>query len=249
MRLGRLGTAALDLVFPPRCPMTDDPVTRHGAFSGRAWAQAQMIAAPLCEACGLPFSLNDPAAPLCAACAAPDRFAGALTGRGRLDRVRSALRYDDESAPVVLSLKYADRHDAVPALCRLLALTGDELLRDGATLVPVPLHPTRLRERRFNQAAVLAGGVARLTRSPHAPRLLIRKRPTPKQKGMSPAARARNVSGAFALRRGESAEGGRFVLIDDVLTSGATLVACARALRRAGAAEVSALTLARVIRG
>ena len=243
----RLGQAALDLVYPPRCPVTGDPVTSHGAFSPAAWGRTQAIARPFCDACGLPFSLADPAAALCASCAAPDRFDGALTGRGKLDRVRTALRYDDETAPMILALKYGDRHDVVPALSRLLALAGDELLLPGVLLVPVPLHRGRLAARRFNQAALLARGVGRLTGHEAAPRLMARTKPTPKQKGLSPAARRRNVAGAFAVR-GE-AKGRHVVLVDDVLTSGATLVACARALRKAGAATVSGLTLARVVRG
>lgn len=222
-------------------------MTSHGAFSAAAWARAEMIAPPWCDACGLPFALTDPAAPLCMACAATTGFPGRLTGKGRLDRLRCALRYDEESAPLILALKYGDRHDGVPALARLLARCGEELLTTGVTLVPVPLHRRRLAARRYNQAALLTGALSKLTGLPHDARLLARLKATPKQKGLSPAARRRNVAGAFAARRG--AEAGRFVLVDDVLTSGATLLSCARALRRAGAAEVTALTLARVVRG
>ena len=248
-RAGQTGRAALDLVYPPRCPVTDEAVTRHGAFSGAAWARTRMLTAPWCEACGIPFALSDPAAPLCAPCAAPDRFEGSLTGRGRLDRCRSALAYDDEAARLVMGLKYGDRHDQVPALARLMALAGDELLEGEVTLVPVPLHRRRLAARRFNQAALLAGAVARAAGQAHAPRLLARVKATPKQKGMSPSMRRRNVAGAFAVRAGQRAEGLRVLLVDDVLTSGATLVSCARALRRAGAASADALTLARVLKG
>ena len=243
----RAGQTALDLVYPPRCPVTGEAVTRHGAFSAAAWARTRMIGAPQCEACGRPFALTDPAAPLCAPCAAPARFTGALTGRGRLDRVRSALAYDDEAAALVMALKYADRHDQVAAMARLMAVAGDVLLEEACVLVPVPLHRRRLRARRFNQAALLSGAVARLAGQAHAPRLLIRTKATPKQKGLSPEGRRRNVAGAFAARG--SAKGVRIVLIDDVLTTGATLIGCARALRKAGARRVDALTLARVLKG
>jgi ComF family protein len=242
----RAGRGALALVYPPRCPVTDEPVTVHGAFSPAVWSRAQMIAAPMCQACGLPFALRDPAAPLCVPCAAPARYRSALTGRGRLDAVRSALRYDHETAPLILSLKYGDRHDHVPALARLMALAGDDVLTKDAVLVPVPLHWRRLAHRRFNQAGLLAERVARLRGLQHEPMALRRRRATPKQKGLSPAGRARNVQGAFEARGSLS---GSVVLVDDVLTSGATLIACARAARKAGAERVSALTLARVIRG
>ena len=243
---GRVGWArVLDLVYPPRCPVTDEAVTAHGAFAPAAWGRASLLSAPWCRACGLPLAPTDAVAALCVACAAPGRYRSALTGPGKLDALRAALRYDDACAPMILALKYADRHDVVPALARLLARAGDEVLREGAVLVPVPLHPRRLRTRRFNQAALLAQALGRLTGHATTPMALRRVKPTPPQKGMSPAARRRNVAGAFAAR---GAVPERAVLIDDVLTSGATLLGCARALRRAGAREVSALTLARVIR-
>lgn len=221
---------------------------RHGAFSARAWARTRMIGTPQCEACGWPFALNDPASQLCAPCAAPDRFAGSLTGKGRLDRCRSALGYDEEAAGLIMGLKYADRHDQAPALARLMAVAGDVLLEDDVTLVPVPLHPRRLRARRFNQAGLLAAGIARHSGKPHTPRLLARTKPTPKQKGFSAQARRKNVAGAFRVREGQNAEGKRVVLIDDVLTTGSTLIGCARALRAGGAISVDALTLARVLK-
>ena len=247
-RLERAGRAALDLIYPPRCPVTDEPVTRHGAFSGAAWARTRMISAPQCEACGLPFALTDPVAPLCAPCAAPARLPASLTGPRCLDRVRSALAYDEEAAGLVMGLKYADRHDQVPALARLMAVAGDVLLERDVVLVPVPLHRRRLAARRFNQAALLSGALAKLSGHPHAPLMLARTKATPKQKGMSARGRRLNVAGAFAMRRGQEARGARIVLIDDVLTTGATLTACARVLRRAGAMSVEALTLARVLK-
>ena len=247
-QVGRTGARGLDLVYPPRCPVTDDPVTRHGAFSAGAWARTRMLGTPACTACGLPFALTDPTASLCVPCAAPDRFPGALTGRGRLGRVRSALGYDEEAARLVMGLKYGDRHDQVPAMARLMATACDDVLGPDAILVPVPLHRRRLAARRFNQAALLSGALAKLTGAAHAPMMLARVKATSKQKGMSPAGRRANVAGAFAVRRGASAQGRRVVLVDDVLTTGATLIACARVLRRAGAAEVDAVTLARVLK-
>ena len=241
----RAGRTALDLVYPPRCPVTNEAVTAHGAFAAAAWARATLLAPPWCAGCGLPFAPTDAVASLCAPCAAPARFRSALTGPGRLDGFRAALRYDDASAPMVLSLKYGDRHDLVPGLARLLARASDEILAEGTVIVPVPLHPARLRARRFNQAALLGQALARQTGCRTAPLALRRVKATPPQKGLSPSGRRRNVAGAFEAR---GAAPSRVLLVDDVATSGATLLGCARALRRAGAETVTAVTLARVIR-
>ena len=241
---GHAGHAALDLVYPPRCPVTDEAVTAHGTFAAAAWARASLLAPPWCAGCGLPFAPTDAVAALCVPCASPARFRSALTGPGRLDGFRAALRYDDASAPMILSLKYGDRHDLVPGLARLLARAADEVLAAGAVIVPVPLHRARLRTRRYNQAALLAQALGGQTGHAVAPLALRRTKRTPPQKGLSPAGRRRNVAGAFAAR-GPAPD--RVLLVDDVATSGATLLGCAGAMRRAGAQEVAAVALARVI--
>ena len=242
------GARLLDLLYPPRCPVTDEPVDAHGAFAPSAWSRARLLAPPWCEACGLPFALADPATPLCAPCAAPSRYEHALTGPRRMDSLRSAFAYDEVAARLVLSLKYGDRHDTLPALGRLLARAGVEAAERADVVVPVPLHPRRLRARRFNQAALLADTLALRTGLSHDPLALARVKPSPKQKGLSASQRRRNVQAAFAPRREGELAGLRVLLVDDVLTTGATLTACARAARKAGAVEVHGLTLARVVR-
>jgi ComF family protein len=158
--------------------------------------------------------------------------------------------YDDASRGLILDFKHGDRVWASPAFGGWLARAGDELLADADLVAPVPLHRRRLFARRYNQSALLAQALARRCALPVAPDLLVRRRATPSQGRLSPTARRRNVRGAFALRLGyaEAIAGRRVLLIDDVLTTGATVRECARVLLRAGAGAVDVLTLARVAR-
>lgn len=165
------------------------------------------------------------------------------------DRARAAVRYDDISRALVHSLKYGDRLDLAPTMGQWMARAGRELLSDAEALVPVPLHWRRQWARRFNQSATLAGVISGLTGVPVVHGGLKRLRATPQQVGKSKTERADNVQGAFrvAMEHESDIAGRRLVLIDDVLTSGATVDACARALSRAGAGHVDVLVFARVV--
>jgi ComF family protein len=162
----------------------------------------------------------------------------------------AVFRYDT-ARDLILRFKHADRTDYTPTFAAWMARAGAPLLADAELAVPVPLHRWRLLKRRYNQAAELANAVARHAGLEALPDALVRTRPTPSQGAMvSARARRRNVLAAFAVRAGakERLKGKRVLLIDDVMTTGATLEACTRTLRRAGAASVSCLTLARVVR-
>jgi ComF family protein len=163
------------------------------------------------------------------------------------NRARAAVRYDETARTLVQAFKYGDRLDLAPAMGRWMATAGRELLGDANALVPVPLR--RLRSRRFNQAATLAQTVSRISGVPVAHDLLKRMRATRQQVGLTQAERARNVQGAFRVPREARPQvrGKRLLLVDDVLTSGATLDTCARILLRAGAANVDVLVFARVV--
>ncbi|MGQ9369125.1 ComF family protein [Azospirillum sp. ST 5-10] len=240
--LARLAEAALDALLPPRCLCCGEIVDRQGGLCPTCWAGLTFIAPPLCACCGLPFAFAVPGEALCGACvAAPPAFA----------RARSVLVYDDASRPLVLGFKHGDRTHAARAFGAWLARAGAELLAEADLLVPVPLHRWRLFARRYNQAALLAQAVARVSGVPAAPDLLVRRRRTRSQGGLDREGRARNVAGAFALRpgRADRVAGRSVVLVDDVLTTGATVGECAKALTRAGAARIAVLTLARVVRG
>ncbi len=182
-----------------------------------------------------------PADTLCGEC---------LAGRPAFERARAVLIYDEASKPLVLGLKYGDQTYGACAYGAWLARSGAELL-DGATLlVPVPLHRWRLFRRRYNQAAMLGQAISAVSGITHLPGLLVRHRATPIQGGLSGPARHRNVAGAFLLRPrlAPQARDARIVLIDDVLTTGATACECASVLLRAGAASVDILTLARAVK-
>jgi ComF family protein len=240
--LRRAGRAALDLAYPPLCAGCRRPVSEAHALCAECWRAMGFLDGPCCARCGLPFELDPGSDTLCAAChAEPPAF----------DRALSVLRYDDASKTPILALKRADRLDLVPAFARWLERAGRDLLAEADVLVPVPLHRRRLWARRFNQSALMAQRLARLSGKPADPLVLERIRPTPSQGEMPSAkARRRNVRGAFrvAPKRAVSVKGRTVLLIDDVFTTGATVSACARALKRAGARKVLVLTLARVVR-
>jgi ComF family protein len=161
------------------------------------------------------------------------------------------MRYDEASKGPIIALKRADRLDLVPAFGRWLERSGRTLLGEADLIVPVPLHRFRLWHRRFNQAALLGATLSRMSGVPFDALVLGRTRPTASQGAMPSAkARRRNVRGAFKVapeRRGDLS-GKTVLLVDDVFTTGATIDACARALKRGGAARVLVLTLARVVR-
>lgn len=247
MRIARLGERAralamiaLDLALPPRCIGCGERTDAAGLACAACWSQLTFIAPPHCDCCGAPFDFAIEGTHRCASCYAnPPAF----------DRARAAVIYDDGSRGLVLGFKHGDRLHAAPAFGAWIARAGAELLEDADLIVPVPLHRWRLLKRRYNQAALIAEHAARRTGVTHLPDLLERHRATPSQGEMGPAARARNVAGAFRLnpRHAERVKGSRIVLVDDVLTTGATITACAKVLRRGGAARIDVLTLARVV--
>jgi ComF family protein len=238
----RIGRAALDLLFPPLCIICRETVREPGSLCPDCWQTISFLDGPGCIACGLPFELDPGAQTRCAACLArPPAF----------DNARSVMRYDEHSRDPILALKHADRHDVAPAFARWMTRTGADLITAADMIVPVPLHRRRLWGRRYNQSALLARALSKITAKPFDPLSLIRIRQTPSQGEMPSAkARRRNVRGAFKVdpARVASVKGQNILLIDDVLTTGATVDACARALKRAGAKTVNVLTIARVVR-
>ena len=236
--LHRLGRVLVDGVLPPRCLACGEIVAEPDTLCGQCWGGMTFFAPPWCAVCGLPFPYPVGEA-MCGACA---------RDRPAFDQARAVLRYDKNSRHLVLALKHADQTHMARAFGRWMCRAGREMLDNADLLVPVPLHWTRLVWRRFNQAALLAQAIRKAGGPPVAPDWLVRRRRTPPQGHLGPGARERNVRAAFAVRSERSFAGKRVVIIDDVMTTGATIAECARVLRRAKAASVSVLTLARALR-
>ena len=231
-----------NVVFPPLCVACREPVGEAG-FCASCWSGLTLLDGPSCACCAMPFAADLGAETLCAACLAePPAF----------DRARAIFSYDEKSKGPILALKHADRLDLVPGFARWLERVGRELIDGSDVIVPVPLHRFRLWRRRYNQAAELARALARRGNKIYAPDLLARRRATSSQGAMvSAAARRRNVAGAFEVPESAKASlrGKKVLLVDDVMTTGATVREAAKALKKAGAQKVLVLTLAFVVRG
>jgi ComF family protein len=237
--LGAAGRFALDLLLPPLCLTCDTAVSAQGQLCADCFRQTGFITEPCCHRCGAPFARPAGREPVCAECrAVPPPW----------EQARAALRYDAQARRIVLPLKYADRPELAAALAPLMQRAGQSLLRRCDAIVPVPLHRARLLARRFNQAALLAQALGRLAGKPTLLDALRRTRRTAPLADLPAAERAREVADAFAVRarRMEALRGRRVLLVDDILTSGATARACAVALLAAGAAGVDVLVAARV---
>ncbi|MDE2362538.1 MAG: ComF family protein [Hyphomicrobiales bacterium] len=240
----RVAAGALDLVYPPVCIACRRAVAGHFALCPACWTKLRFIERPYCERLGAPFDvdLDQPGLLSPEAIANPPVFS----------RARSVVLFDDGPARLIVHrLKYYDRLELARPVGKWMARAGAELLDEADVIAPVPMHRLRLAARRHNQAAVLAAAVSRETGVPAAMRALERVKPTAPQVGLSRARRAANMQGAFRV-----AEEGRLavldrrvVLVDDVMTSGATANAAARALLRAGARRIDVLTFARVVTG
>lgn len=238
--LQALGRAVLTLVYPPTCIGCGAATGEPHTLCGRCWAGIRWIERPYCERLGTPFAV-DLGMPLVspAAIADPPVFA----------RARAVARYDGAARTLVHRLKYSDRLDLARALGALMARSGAELAAEADVVVPVPLHPLRLWRRRFNQAMALGRVVASAHGRVCDPSLLARVKHTRPQVGLSRNQRGDNLQGAFRVpaQARPRLKGKRVLLVDDVMTTGATANAASRALLRGGAAAVDVLAFARVV--
>lgn len=236
-----------DLVLPPRCPQTGHIVEKSGDLSVAAWRDLTFISDPKCSCCGFPFEVVDvedsshDLSYLCGSC---------LESSKPYQRARAALIYNDASRNLVLAFKHGDQTHLIKALVPMLVKAGGEMLKDADLIVPVPLHWMRLVRRRYNQSALLAKSLSRLTGITYRGDVLGRIRSTPSQGHKSNKERHENVRNAFSVPDSKIGlvKGRKIVVVDDVHTTGATVEECARALLDAGAARVDILTVARVVK-
>jgi ComF family protein len=230
--------AVIDVVLPPRCPGCGEIVDGDDRFCAACFGELQGLGPPQCACCGLPLPHEGDAAARCGACLAePPPFAHA----------RAPFAYGGPARQLVLGLKHGRRLPLARMMARaMLRVAGD--LPDDAVIVPVPSHRWRLWQRGFNQAATLARQLARQSGRQLAVDALDRIKPTPSTKGLGRRARRKNVAGAFIVARPEQIRGRTVILVDDVMTTGATVAACAAKLTNAGARHVAVLTYARALR-
>ena len=226
-----------DFLIPPACVACQTPLAAGDALCAPCWRRVRFITPPLCDQLGRPLPF-DPGGPIVSA--------EALANPPDFDRARGVAEYAGVMRDLIHGFKYHDRHDPRVLFGRWLVAAGHELIADADLVLPVPLHRLRLLARRYNQSAMLAKEVGRLTGLPVHFHVLTRPKRTPQQVTLTAKQRLTNPRGAFhvAKRHRRLLEGRRVLLIDDVVTTGATVNACARTLRAAGAAQVDVLALA-----
>ena len=229
--------ALIDLAFPPERLDEGGGRTLNAGVSAPLWTKISFLEGPCCDGCGSPFAYALGDGVRCAACqAAPKHF----------DRCRAACIYDEHARELILPFKHADRPELGKLFAVWIGRAATDLLADADVIAPVPLHPGRLFRRRYNQAAEIARPLGRRHGVEVLPDAIRRRRVTESQGAKSGGARRRNVAGAFEAARPDRVAGKRVLLIDDVMTTGATLDACAKALKFAGARHVDAAVVARV---
>lgn len=231
----------LNIIFPPQCLNCDALVPTHGTLCNGCWQQLHFITEPCCARCGLPFEYEIGEGAECAAC---------IEDAPIYDRARSVLVFDEVSKALVHKLKFQDDTYLARIFAKWMVKQANVLFTDAEIIVPVPLNRWRLASRRYNQSALLAKHIAKLSDKPYMPEWIIRTRRTQPQTGLNKSEREENVRGAFVVP--EAAEpalkNASILLVDDVMTTGATIEACAKTLLKGGAKSVNVLTLSRVVR-
>lgn len=232
----------MNLLLPPRCISCGELVNDVGSLCGKCWAEIDFINEPLCISCGYPLEPTAGKNSICGHCIMeePPYKAG-----------RSVFCYNDKSKSLILDFKYSDKIQSAKRYATWMLNSAKDLIEDSDYIVPVPLHWRRLVERRYNQAAIISNEIAKISGKKVLSQGLIRKKYTPPQVSLTRKQRLKNVKGAFAVnpRLAERIKGKKLVLVDDVMTTGATINECVEILNKAGAAAVFVVTLGRTVEG
>ncbi|MGF0539699.1 ComF family protein [Agrobacterium sp. ES01] len=233
----RVAKILRDLVYPPTCAGCRRSIALHGGLCANCWSSIPFIEKPFCDVLGSPFS-HDPGAGILSA--------EAIANPPVFDRLRCVALHDGIARDLVHQLKYQDRTDLAPIMARWMLRAASTEIEVCDAIVAVPLHRSRLVSRRFNQSAELARHLAQLSGKPFLAHALVRTKRTNRQVGLTATARKTNVRGAFAIAKGHEDQvfGRRLILVDDVYTTGATATAATRALKRAGAGDITVLAFA-----
>jgi ComF family protein len=245
--MNRIFQWGVNLVLPPRCPINGNIVDSVGAISPEAWKNLTFVSDPHCKCCGIPFAVESNLSSnfesdfLCGQCIATPRH---------FDKAKSLFVYDEGCRKMILAFKHGDALHLHTTLAPLLAHLGKNFIYPDSILVPIPLHWRRLVGRRYNQSAILAQAMSKISGQPYWPDLLMRVRHTPPQGHKSAKDRQQNVSGAFEINfnHKDKIKDKHIVLIDDVFTTGATLDECSKTLKSAHVASVNILTVARAVK-
>ncbi len=234
----------IDLILPPRCPISGDIVASQGMISPQVWGDLDFISSPFCSICGisLDFEFDADNNKICMSCIDnPPIFKSA----------RAVFKYGDVSRDLILGFKHGDKTHYVSSFVPFMIQAGKDMLERADYLVPVPLHPKRFIARRYNQAAIIAAALSKAAKLEHLPLAMKRTRSTTSQGHLKSSERAENVRKAFDVcdKYHNLLKGKSIVLIDDVYTTGATVNECSKTLLKYGASEVNILTVARVTSG
>lgn len=231
----------IDTIFPPQCDSCGTLLNSNAGLCHKCWSDIDFIEDPKCRICGMPFEYDMGENVLCASC---------IQKTPPFDKARSVCKYNDVSRKLVTGFKFHDRIHMNNHLAKWMLRISDELLNESDIIIPVPLHRIRLWKRKYNQSALLAMSVSKMSDKPVIYDFLIRKKNTKAQSGLTFAQRQKNVKGAFILNPKYSSiiNEKNILIVDDVMTTGATVLACAKILKRSGAKSVNILTFARTLK-
>ena len=227
----------LNFLLPPHCPICHKPILDNHAVCGECFGKLFFLGSTVCQRCGKPLPYKE--VRICGAC---------LKKSPVYQQARSVLKYNEFSKALILPFKHADSIELTPLLVQWMDQKGKELIENCDCLIPVPLHLKRLLKRKYNQSALLAQKLAKIHHKDYEPSVLMRRRHTESQGHMTAKQRQENVKNAFKIQNSDKIKGKKILLIDDVMTTGATVSECSKVLIKAGAESVDVLTLARAFR-